>query len=181
MVAVITPDNLGNGFSIDIPNEKIHVAVTPVMGPIYEYQTFWAEEHTIFDANGFIWSFGNGAVDSIGLPIGGAGWELVGLGFQANTYASAATVDISVRDIRTTPDLSAPTIGSISLSSATDGGGQTDNASKYVDLSGAPLPVPVDAVIAFFKESHTGLIENARILARFRREVGQVVTGLTIG
>lgn len=144
------------------------VSVTEI--PIYEYNLIWAEEGSGTNANTAEWSFGNGAAGFMGLPFG-EGWEITEMFFMADTYAATSTITVAVHNHR---EVASNAIGndlaSISLASATDGGGQTNNAAKNVTLN-PPVPVPNNAVLGFITRGLTGSIGDARVGVRLRRQV----------
>ena len=158
---------------------------------VYEYRDIWAEESGGTDPNSAEWSFGNGATGFMGLPID-AGWEVEAMYFQADTFAAQSTIQVDLVDYGNVPsNAAANTIASISLSSATDGGGDTNNAYKYEALA-TPVAIPVtgDAtIIGFLTRLETGNNSDARVGARLRRKVGDFVvsvgttttTGPTLG
>lgn len=145
---------------------------------VFEYRDIWAEEGSGTDPNSAEWSFGNGSVGFMGLPID-AGWEVQAMYFQADTYPATATIQVDLVNYGNTPsDAAANTIAAISLASAVDGGGQVDNAYKY-QVFAAPVAIPVvgDAtVIGFLTRGETGAISDARVGARLRRKVGEFLT-----
>lgn len=161
-------------------NLTVDLSVTKV--PMYEYRDIWAEESGATNAGSAEWSFGNGATGYMGLPID-AGWEVEAMYFQADTYAATATIQVDLMDYGNTPsNAAANTITSISLSSAIDGGGATNNGYKYEVLT-SPVPIPVNGtstVLGFITRTETGNISDARVGARLRRKVADVVTDVSI-
>lgn len=143
---------------------------------IYEYRDIWAEESGGATANSAEWSFGNGATGYMGLPID-AGWEIIQMGFHADTYSSTARIQVDAMDYSgSTPgDAAARTIASISLNNAQDGGGDANNAYKVVSV--APTPVP-EGVIGFVTRGLAGAISDVRVYARLRRRIGTCVASL---
>lgn len=150
--------------------------------PLYEYRDIWAEESGATNANSAEWSFGNGATGFIGLPID-SGWEVEAMYFHADTYPATATIQVDLMNYGNTPsNAAANTIASISLANAADGGGGTNNAYKY-QIFVAPVPIPVtgsSTVIGFITRGETGNISDARVGARLRRQVGTVVTSVSL-
>lgn len=147
--------------------------------PLYEYRDVWAEESGGADAVSAEWSFGNGATGFIGLPFD-AGWELIAISYHADTYPATASISVAVADYQIAPSNAATNVlATISLASATDGGGTTNNACKYVDLSGAPVTINDKAIIGFRTTEEVGSVSDHRVHARFRRQIGNYVSGVT--
>lgn len=149
---------------------------------LYEYRDIWAEEGGGLNANSSQWSYGNGAVGFMGLPID-AGWEVEAMYFHADTYPATASVTVDLMNYGNTPsNAAANTISSISLTSSTDGGGITNNGYKY-ETYPTPITIPVTGtttVIGFITRSLTGSISDARVGARLKRKVGEYVSNVTI-
>lgn len=146
--------------------------VTATLAPLYEYRDLWVEESAALGANQDEWSFGNGATGSIGLPFS-AGWELVELGFQADS--ANANGNITVALVNYTPavnQLATLTVDGV-------GQGEPGHAWEIEDLSAAPVAIP-QGVIGFRTLARTGSYVDARISARFRRQVGQYVSAVTV-
>lgn len=174
--------NLGSGISSDPATGVISVDLSGVSLvvtklPMYEYRDVWAEESGAINAGSAEWSFGNGATGFMGLPVD-AGWEIVALGFHADTYAATATVQVDAVSYNTPSNAAANTLASISLSSATDGQGDTNNAHKFENLA-APVPVP-PGVVGFITRTAAGNISDARVYARLRRQVGDYVSDVSV-
>ncbi len=155
----------------DCPRQELIVSKLP----LYEYKELWAEESAGLNNNSAEWSFGNGAAGFIGIPIG-EGWEVVEMGFHADNFQAAATVTVELVDF-TTPSTAAAVISSISLSNSTDGGGTTNNAYKLISLN---QPIPSGAVLGFRTTGLTGAISDARVYARFRRQIGEYISEVQI-
>lgn len=155
----------------DLQNPTLDITYKPV----YEYRDIWAEESGGTNPNNAQWSFGNGATGYIGLPID-AGWEVIQLGFHADTYPSTATIQIDLMSYNTPSLAAANTIASVSLTSATDGGGTINNAYKLADVS-AVVPA---GVVGFITRGATGNISDARVYARLRRQVGTCVEDVSV-
>lgn len=156
--------------------EALENAQPPVVSyaPLYEYQTIWAEESGALNANSAEWSFGNGATGFMGIPVD-EDWEVVSMFFHADTYAATATVQVDLMNYGNMPsNAAANTVASISLANATDGGGATNNAYKYVTLT-APIPVPANAVLGFITRNNVGNKSDCRVGVRLRRKVRDVV------
>lgn len=161
---------------------SVQLSVSTTTQPVYEYRDIWAEEGSAVTAGSAEWSFGNGATGYMGLPID-AGWEVEAMYFSADTYAATASVSVDLMNYGNTPsNAAANTIVSISLSSATDGGGGTNNGYKYEVLP-TPVPVPVTGtttLIGFITRTVSGSVGDARVGARLRRKVADVVTGVSL-
>ena len=121
--------------------------------PLYEYRELWAEENGAIANNSAEWSFGNGATGYIGLPFD-AGWEVVELGFNADTYPATGTVTIELSSYNTPSNAAGNAIASLSLANSTDGGGATNNAYKHEVLT-TPQSVPV-GLVGFLTRTVTG-------------------------
>ena len=191
---VVKPENLGAEFETTgaIETGKIRLKIGAglnrladgtvvataaiVKSPLYEYREIWAEEGGGLNANSAEWSYGNGAVGFMGLPIDD-GWEVVELGFNADTYAATSTVTIDLMSYNTPSNAAGNTIASLSLADATDGGGATNNAYKHEVLD-TPEPVP-GGVIGFLTRSVTGTISDVRAYARLRRQSGEYVSDVS--
>ena len=154
--------------------------VNAVTKPVYEYRELWAEESGGATANSSEWSFGNGATGFLGLPID-AGWEIVQMGFHADTYPSTATIQVDAMDYSgpAPGDAAARTLSSISLEDARDGGGDTNNAYKIVEISPA-ASVPA-GVLGFITRAMVGAISDVRVYVRLRRQVGVCVESIIAG
>ena len=143
-------------------------ALRPVF---YEYRDIWCEEASALKANSSQFSYGNGATGFTGLPID-ADWEVQALYFMADTYASLATVKIDMMNYGIkASSAAANTLTSITLENARDGGGDTNNAFKYLVLD-EPVQIPGEVtVIGFLTREVTGTISDVRVGARLRREL----------
>jgi len=163
-------------------SEPEPVSVVTETVSVYEYRDIWAEESSALTNGSAEWSFGNGATGFMGLPIDD-GWEVEAMYFQADTYASQTRIQVDLMDYGNVPsNAAANTITSISLASATDGGGAVNNAYKYDKLT-TPVAIPTNGgvtVIGFITRSLAGAASDARVGARLRRKVADVVTSVTI-
>lgn len=146
--------------------------------PLFETMTIWAEESGGADPNSAEWSFGNGATGFIGLPLD-EGWELVSLGYHADTYPATASVSVALCDYTTPSSAATNIVATIDLANAADGGGGTNNAFKVLVL---PVPIPIAGrpVIGFRTLTGVGSISDHRISARLRRKVGDYVSEVTL-
>lgn len=154
-------------------------SITTTTTPVYEYRDIWAEEGSVLTNGSAEWSFGNGSTGFVGLPID-EGWELEAMYFHADTYGATVSVQIDLVDYGNVPsDDVANTIASISLASATDGGGTTNNAYKYQEFD-PPVAIPPDTVIGFITRTLDGNASNGRVGVRLRRKVADVVTSVTL-
>lgn len=148
--------------------------------PLYETIVIWAEESGATNANSAEWSFGNGATGFMGLTWDNAdGWEAVAMSFHADTYAATATIQVDLMNYGNTPsNAAANTLVSIAVANAADGGGQTNNAKKWIDF--APVPIPANAVLGFITRGETGNISDARVLVKLRKQIGEYVSDVTL-
>lgn len=202
MSDLVTRSNLGPEFDLgNIQADKIRLklgsglviapdgtvsstggTLTVTKSDLYEYRDIWAEESGGADANNSEWSFGNGAVGFMGLPIED-GWEVISMYYHADTYPATGTIQVDLMNYGNTPSNAAGnTIASISLSSSTDGGGATNNAYKYESYP-TPIPVPTTGgvtTIGFITRGVTGTISDQRVGARLRRKVGEYLSDVTI-
>lgn len=155
--------------------------LTVTKEPLYEHLVIWAEESGATNANSAEWSFGNGATGFMGLTWDNDDqWEAVAMSFHADTYAATATIQVDLMNFGNTPSSAAAnTLASIELTSATDGGGQTNNAKKWTDFA-APVPIPANAVLGFITRAETGNISDARVLVKLRRQIGEYVSDVSI-
>lgn len=145
--------------------EEMMPSVQQVVKTLYEYRDIWAEESAAGTTNNAEWSFGNGATGNIGLPVDD-GWELEALGYNADVYPAGAVIRVQLMDYQNTAPVG---LAVITLGSSTDGGGQTNNASKYFPVS---VPIPNGAVLGFRTISASAGISDHRVSARLRRKVG---------
>lgn len=155
--------------------------LTVTKAALYEYATIWAEESGATNAGTAEWSFGNGATGFMGLAWDtDSGWEVTAISFHADTYAATATITVDLMNYGNTPsNAAANTLASISLASATDGGGATNNAKKWVELP-VSVDVPAGAVLGFITRGETGNISDARVAVRLRKYVGEYVTDVVL-
>lgn len=157
----------GNGLSTLPDGTIVATAANPTLSvttaPLYEYRDLWAEESATLQSGATEWSFGNGAIGRIGVPVG-SGWEVVEMGF----HAEAAGVSISVNLV----DFQAPGDPVIATIAVTGGFG--------VDEFATPVAVPAGAVLGFRTGTEVGSYSDGRVSARLRRQIGEYVTGVTI-
>lgn len=165
--------------AIDLDN-PLNVTATKL--DLFEYRDIWAEESAATTAGSAEWSFGNGAVGFMGLPID-AGWEVEAMYFHADSYSATGTIQVDLMNYGNTPsNAAANTITSISLANSTDGGGTTNNGYKYEVLA-TPIQIPVtgtSTVIGFITRGKTGTVSDARVGARLRRKIGEYVSDITL-
>lgn len=147
--------------------------------PLYEYRDIWAEENSALDANSAEWSFGNGSSGFMGIPFDN-GWEIFAMYFMADVFAATAAVEVAIHNYRNAASAAiANDLASITISSATDGGGQVNNAAKFETLA-VPVTVPANAVLGFITRTDTGTISDARVGARLRRQIGEYVSDVQL-
>jgi len=141
--------------------------------PLYEYRDLWAEEAAaLATGSSAEWSYGNGATGFMGVVFG-TGWEVIEMTFHADTFGAGSFVNIDLMSYVTASNAAANTIASMSLTSETDGGGGANNAWKVQAIT--PTAVPTGPV-GFITRSSGGGISDARVGARFRRQIGNYVT-----
>lgn len=143
--------------------------------PLYEYRDIWAEEGSALSNNNSQWSFGNGAVGFIGLPIDD-GWEVTDMYFHADTASATSDVTVHLVDM-TTPSNAAPIISTVTVVDAGDG--VANNAYVYETFA-TPVAVPAGAVLGFRTGTEVGAFSDARVGARLRREIGTYVSDVTL-
>ena len=146
--------------------------------PLYETRDIWAEESGGAESNSAEWSFGNGATGFMGLPID-AGWEVVALAYHADTYPSTAQISVALCDYTTPSNAASNIIATISLDNAQDGGGDTNNACKFVTLP-APIVLSDKAILGFRTITEVGSVSDHRVYARLRRQIGEYVADVTL-
>jgi len=168
-------ENLGDGFSSDAVAQKINVALTVETKPLYEYRDLWAAEGSRLNAGTAEWSYGNGETGFIGIPFD-EDWEVVQMAFSADTHAATASVQVDLMNYNTPSNAASNTISSIRLANAADGGGATNNSRK-VEVFDPPIKVPAGK-IGFITRALTGNISDARVYARFRRQIGDYVSSV---
>ena len=157
---------------------KSELSVTTA--PLYEYWHLWAEEGGRLRNNSAQWSYGNGSTGFMGLPVAGEGWELINIGFMADTYPAQAVVEVAVCDYLIAPSSAASNIlASITVNGSTDGFGDTGNAAKTIILD-PPVPVNPQAIIGFRTIGVTGNVSDARVVATLRRKVGEYVSAVSL-
>jgi hypothetical protein len=146
--------------------------------PVYEYRDIWAEESGRTNANSAEWSYGNGATGFIGLPVD-SGWELTALALHADTFASQAvlSVDAMAYPASSPGSSAANSLATITINGATDGGGEVNNAFKFLELT-SPVAVPVTR-FGFITRTRTGNSSDVRVYARLRRKAGDYVSDVT--
>lgn len=173
--------------SVEVSNIKSagndsSVSLNVTKSNLYDTRDIWAEESGGANANSAEWSYGNGAVGFMGIPVG-TGWEVVSMYFHADTYAATAKIQVDLMNYGNTPsNAAANTICSISLSSSKDGGGATNNAYKIVEFD-APVPVPAtggSTVLGFITRGLSGSVSDMRVGVNLRRKTGEYVSDVTL-
>ena len=146
--------------------------------PYYEYREIWAEENGgMATGQSSEWSYGNGATGYIGIPFD-AGWEVFQMYFNADTMAATSIANVDLMSYVTPSNAAANTIIAFTISAADDGGGTTNNAWKVQNYT--PVLVPEGPVGFNTRSSSGGTITDVRVGCRFRRKIGDYVTGVTI-
>ena len=164
----------GNIATIEVPSE-VELAVTKAAK--YEYRDLWAEENGPIASGQAEWSYGNGATGYIGVPFD-AGWEVVQMAVSADVHAVGASADIYLMNYNTPSNSSTNEIANILIASETDGGGTEANSRKIQDY-GTPIAVP-QGNIGFYTKTVTGSVSDVRVYARFRRQIGEQVTDVSL-
>lgn len=137
---------------------------TPVS--IWSHSKIWAEEAGFLNPNQSEWSFGNGGTGPKGIPVGN-GYEIVGMFFHADNYASATATTIDCMDYQ---DVNNPVaLCDISLINSTDGTGQASNGTKIVTFD-PPLPVPTNAVLGFRTRLVSGSVSDCVVGLTLRHD-----------
>ena len=196
---LVTSNNLGNEFDVGVTDPgtvRVKIDGTSIQRaadgtlsavtsaslnvttePTYEYRDLWAEESAQFSsttANGNQWSYGNGAAGIIGIPFGD-GWEVLEMGFQSDVNGANNGVTVDLVDIQNGSGTN--TVAQMIMTNA--GNGQANNA-HWIQVFDPPVVVPAGAVLGFRSVAETGDVRDVRASARFRRQVGTVVTGVTL-
>lgn len=145
-----------------------------VLSPLYETRDIVAEENSGLNNNSGEWSFGNGAVGYIGVPVG-EGWEVVEMGFHADTFPALGEVTVALHNHGTIASNAVGNdIASITINASTNQG-QVNNAFRLLEFP-TPIPVPSNALLGFITRNLSGNISDCRVTARLRRKVGDYAT-----
>lgn len=145
---------------------------------LYEYETVWAEEGAALDNNTAEWSFGNGATGFMGLPFSGNGWEITGMGAQADVGNNAVDLRFDLVDYGANPSAAAPVLASLTFQWP-NVEGALNNMWKWEDFT-TPIPTPDDTYFGFLTRELGGNASDVRVKVRMRRLVGQYVTSVSL-
>ena len=152
-----------------IPATAGQVLVTDGAGGVtwvagYETWVLWAEENGALAANTNEWSFGNGAVGDIGIPIVGDGWECWGWAMQADTATNGDTLQMEVMDFATADTPLATFTGTWLVA-----GG----SGRAFGTFATPVAVPQGTVLGFRTDVIVGAAPtDVRVVLYLRRPVG---------
>ena len=123
------------------------------------YTVIWAEESAALASNATEWSYGNGDVGNIGIPLADD-WEIYALGFNADTSNAGAVISFDIVDFTTNTNLA--------TNIATPNNfGVTNNYVSVVDIP--PVSVGRGVTLGFRTNIVTGTISSARVVAYLRR------------
>ena len=138
---------------------------------LWSHWSIWAEEGGGLTKGSREWSFGNGAVGFIGLPMKD-GVFIEGMGIHCDTYPSQAKITVQCLDFRDT--INAPVLCDISLKNSIDGGGVTNNARKVVMFDNA-IEITSGSTIGFRTKALVGAVSDARVIL-FLKSDKQTIT-----
>lgn len=143
--------------------------------PLYEYREIWAEESGAISNNSTQWSYGNGDVGAIGIPVT-SGWEITE-GYIQSDFGGAPTESLSIiiEDFR--PSTAGTNLGTFQITAA--GNGQNENAS-FTQVFTTPIIVPDNAVIGFRTQTEIGTWSSTRVGVRLRRQIGTYVSSVSL-
>lgn len=126
----------------------------------YEKVVIWAEETGSLTNNNMQWSFGNGDVGFIGVPLPEA-WEAYAVSFHAdNTSNGSNTMIMGVGDISAD--------GTFTELFRFTASGANDNMS-YTEILGTPVATPAGTTLGFMSITESGNINSARVAVWLRR------------
>ena len=123
------------------------------------YTIIWAEESTAVASNTAEWSFGNGDVGNIGIPLADD-WEIYALGFNADSSSGGATISFDIVDFTTNTDVATNIATPNNL-------GVTNNYVSVVDIP--TVQINRGTTLGFRTNTITGTISSARVIAYLRR------------
>ena len=96
--------------------------------------------------------------------------------FTADTHAATASITVDL--VHRPTGGQGNTLASISLSSASDGGGQTNHSYKYIEID-PPVVIPA-GIVGFQTRAENGNISDARVGADTREQIGEYVSDVFI-
>ena len=123
------------------------------------YTIIWAEESAAVSSDTTEWSYGNGDVGDIGIPLADD-WEIYALGFNADTANLIAEISFDIVDFTTTTDLATNVVTPNNF-------GEFNNYVSVVDIP--PIQITRGTTIGFRTNTVTGTISSARVAAYLRR------------
>ena len=165
-------------FNFNTPTQRIDVNLTVEKKPLFKTRYIWAEESAVLANNALEWAYGDAGTGVKGLMFDD-GWFVTHLGFQADVFAANASVTIELISLNAASNNAANTIASLSLADATDGGGTTNNAYKYIELA-QPVAIPA-GIVGFVTRTVDGAVSDARVMADTQKQVGEYVADVFIG
>ncbi|MDG1730932.1 MAG: hypothetical protein P8K68_09810 [Algibacter sp.] len=126
----------------------------------YEKVVIWAEETGGLSNNNMQWSYGNGDVGFIGIPLP-EDWEAYAVSFHADNTANALdTIIMGVGDISAN--------GTFTELLRFTASGANDNMS-YTEILATPVAVPAGTTLGFRSITESGNINSARVAVWLRR------------
>jgi len=145
--------------------------------PEYKYDTYWAEDSGNSSANGYIYSWGNGDIGVIGVPVLGSNVEIIGMAFQADNGGTGSSIEIRVVDVQ---DMSNFVI--LATLSVVESGDGVNNNTHYREEFTTPIAVPDGAVLVFQTGAVSGGVYNGhRVFVTTRTPTGrEFITDVTI-
>ena len=123
------------------------------------YTIIWAEESAAVASNAAEWSYGNGDIGNIGIPLADD-WEIYALGFNADASTAGATISFDIVDFTTTTNM-------VTNVATPNNFGGTNNYVSVVDTP--PIQIGRGATLGFRTNTVTGTISSARVAAYLRR------------
>ena len=154
--------NVGNSITINSvstdPDNSIEVGTDGgAYLKVYEKIVIWADENAALGDNQLEWSFGNGAVGQIGIPLPEE-WEAYAVSFNSDINAATSAVTMAIINSNTNTNLFTFT--------AT---GNVDNM-VYTEVLATPVTIPVGTSLGFRTVTVTGgTVDNARVAVFLRR------------
>lgn len=131
------------------------------------------EENGPLTVNSWEFSSGNGSVNGGIRLFQDYKYRLVGLTIHVDSINTNSSAEVGMYDIKAgNSNALAVFLASISINSATDGGGQPGNGHKSVTFD-PPISVPSDAVISFKTISTSGTMTDARVTYWLECDNGQ--------
>ena len=123
------------------------------------YTIIWAEESAAVANNATEWSYGNGDIGNIGIPLADD-WEIYALGFNADVATAGSTISFDIVDFTTTSNMATDI-------ATPNNFGANNNYVSVVDVP--PIQVGRGVTLGFRTRAVTGTISSARVVAYLRR------------